>query len=371
MQAPEGGYYSSLDADSEGEEGRFYVWTPEEVRSLVGEEDYPVIAARFGFDREANFEGRWHAHVYAGVESLGERLGLSSEEVQARIASGRNKLFQARGQRVRPGRDDKILVSWNALMIKGMAQAARHFDEPLYLDSAQRALAFIRATMWSDGRLFATYKDGRAHLSAYLDDYVFLIDAILELLQVRWNDADLDFALQLTKVVLEHFADPAGGFFFTADDHENLIQRPKPLSDDALPAGNAVAAKVFGRLGHLLGETRFLDAAERTLRATWNPLQQGPYGHTGLLLALEEYLYPPETLIIRAGDEMKVWQDGVSRGYAPRRLAFCIPDDAENLPGLLAERRKHNGDVAYLCRGTSCLPPVTSVEQLRQQLASG
>ncbi len=371
MQAPEGGYYSSLDADSEGEEGKFYVWTPEEVRSLVGEEDYPAVAARFGFDREANFEGKWHAHVYASVESVGEHLGLSIEEVQAHIASGRGKLFQAREQRVRPGRDDKILVSWNALMIRGMAQAARHFDEPLYLDSAQRALAFIKATMWSDGRLLATCKDGRAHLSAYLDDYVFLIDAILELLQVRWNGADLDFALQLAEVVLEHFADPAGGFYFTADDHEHLIQRPKPLSDDALPAGNAIAAKVFGRLGHLLGETRFLDAAERTLRAACNPLQQGPYGHTGLLLALEEYLYPPETLIIRAGDEMKAWQDGVSRDYAPRRLVLCIPDDAENLPGLLAERRKQDGAVAYLCRGTSCLPPVTSVEQLRQQLASG
>ncbi len=370
MQAPEGGYYSSLDADSEGEEGKFYVWTPAQVQALVSAEEYQLLAPRFGFDREPNFEGHWHAHVYAGTDSLGEGLGLDAEEVQARLESGRRKLFEAREQRVRPGRDDKILVSWNALMIKGMAQAARHFDEPLYLDSAERALAFIRSTMWKDGRLFATCKDGRAHLSAYLDDYVFLIDAILELLQVRWSTTDLEFALQLAEAVLEHFADPAGGFYFTADDHENLIQRPKPLSDDALPAGNAIAAKAFGRLGHLLGETRFLDAAERTLKAAWSSLQQGPYGHTGLLLALEEYLYPPETLIIRAGDDLKAWQDSVARDYAPGRLVFCIPDHIEDLPGLLGERSGQGG-VAYLCQGTRCLPPMTSLEQVKQQLAVG
>ena len=370
MQAPEGGYYSSLDADSEGEEGKFYVWTPAQVQALVSAEEYQLLAPRFGFDREPNFEGHWHAHVYAGTDSLGEGLGLDAEEVQARLESGRRKLFEAREQRVRPGRDDKILVSWNALMIKGMAQAARHFDEPLYLDSAERALAFIRSTMWKNGRLFATCKDGRAHLSAYLDDYVFLIDAILELLQVRWSTTDLEFALQLAEAVLEHFADPAGGFYFTADDHENLIQRPKPLNDDALPAGNAIAAKAFGRLGHLLGETRFLDAAERTLKAAWSSLQQGPYGHTGLLLALEEYLYPPETLIIRAGDDLKAWQDNVARDYAPGRLVFCIPDHVEGLPGLLGERSGQGG-VAYLCQGTRCLPPMTSLEQVKQQLAVG
>jgi len=371
MQAPDGGYYSSLDADSEGEEGRFYVWTPAQVQELVSAEEYQVLAARFGFDREANFEGHWHPHVFTRTKTLAGRLGLGADAVRARIESGRRKLFEAREQRVHPGRDDKILVSWNALMIKGMAQAARHFDEPRYLESAQRALDFIRHRMWQDGRLLATCKDGRAHLSAYLDDYVFLIDAILELLQARWNTADLDFALQLAEVVLEHFADPGGGFYFTADDHEHLIQRPKPLSDDALPAGNAIAAKVFGRLGHLLGETRFLEAAERTLKAAWQAIQQGPYGHTGLLLALEEYLYPPETLIVRAGDSIKAWQDSVTRDYNPARLAFCIPEHIEELPGLLGERSRQDGDVAYLCQGSRCLPPVSTVEQLRKQLAAG
>ena len=368
MQSPQGGYYSSLDADSEGEEGKFYVWSRDEIRALLGD-GYALAAARFGFDRSPNFEGRWNPHVFADIDTLAERFGLPPETVEARLRDARGKLFAARERRVRPGRDDKILVSWNALMIKGMAQAARLFDQRDYLDSAQRALYFIRTTLWRDGRLFATCKDERAHLNAYLDDYVFLADAILELLQVRWNNDDLAFALQLVDVVLEHFADPDGGFFFTADDHEALIQRPKPLSDDALPAGNAIAAKVLGRLGHLLGETRYLDAAERTLEAAWPSLQHSPYGHTGLLLALEETLNPVETVVLRGAAELPEWQSAAGRGYAPRRMVFAIPDNAGDLPGLLAERKSADGAIAYICAGTSCRAPVTDLASLRSQLA--
>jgi hypothetical protein len=366
MQSPEGGYYSSLDADSEGEEGKFYVWTPDEIQRLLGQEEYPLVAARFGFDREANFEGHWHAHVYTSIEALSKRFGLSDNDTEAHIESARRKLFKAREKRIHPGRDDKVLVSWNALMIKGMAQAARYFDDKRYQDSAEHALRFIHTRMWSDGRLYATYKDDRAHLAAYLDDYVFLIDAILELLQVRWNSDDLAFALQLADVVLEHFADPAGGFYFTADDHENLIQRPKPLNDDALPAGNAIAARVFSRLGHLLGETRFLDAAEQTLKAAWDPIQQSPYGHTGLLLALEEMLYPVETIIIRAGRQLGEWQNAMTRDYAPRRLVFAIPDSIDYLPAQLQQRAPQQDGVAYVCQGMNCLPPVLSIQELEQ-----
>ncbi|GMQ89629.1 MAG: thioredoxin domain-containing protein [Gammaproteobacteria bacterium] len=366
MQSPEGGYYSSLDADSEGEEGKYYVWTPDEVQRLLSEEEHPIVAARFGFDRDANFEGRWHAHVYTSIENLSKRFGLSGTVIESHIESARSKLFNAREQRIRPGRDDKVLVSWNALMIKGLAQAARHFNDRRYQDSTERALHFLQTQMWSGGRLHATYKDGHAHLAAYLDDYVFLIDAILELLQVRWNSDDLTFALKLAEVVMEHFADPAGGFYFTADDHENLIQRPKPLNDDALPAGNAIAAKVFARLGHLLGETRFLDASERTLKAAWNPIQQSPYGHTGLLLALEETLYPVETVIIRAGEQLDEWQNAMARSYTPRRLVFAIPDSTEDLPAPLQQRNPQQDGVAYVCQGMSCLPPVLSIQELEQ-----
>jgi uncharacterized protein len=369
MQAPEGGYYSSLDADSEGEEGRFYVWSREEVRALLDEDDYTLFARRFGLDRTANFEGRWNPHVYVDYAEQADETGIDAEELQRRIDTARARLFQARERRVRPGRDEKILTSWNGLMIKGMASAALHLGRPEYLDSAERALDFIRARLWQDGRLLATCKDGRAHLPAYLDDYVFLIDGILELLAARWRDGDLDFALELAEVVLARFQDPRGGFFFTADDHEVLIQRPKPLADDAMPSGNGIAARVFGRLGHLLGEPRYLAAAEGTLQAAWPQIQNGPYGHTSLLLALEETLFPVQTILLRcAADALPDWHQRAGEPYAPRRMVFAIPNDARDLPGVLAERRPQGRAVAYVCTGSHCSAPITSLAQLRETL---
>jgi len=371
MQSPEGGYYSSLDADSEGEEGKFYVWTQEEVRGLLDEQEYALFARRFGLDRKANFEAHWYPHVFADWDALSEAFDLEEPRVRELVDSARAKLFAARERRVRPGRDDKILTSWNALMIKGMAVAGRHLDRPDWIDSAERALDFIRATLWRDGRLQATYKDGRAHLNAYLDDYVFLMDAVLELLQARWRDGDLRFVLELADVVLEHFQDAEhGGFFFTADDHEQLIERPKPLGDESTPAGNGIAAFVFERLGHLLGDTRYLDAAERTLRAAWDAMADLPYGHTSLLLALEEHLQPPQTVVLR-GDAaaLTAWQRRCVEPYAPRRMSFAIPADATDLPGLLAERKAPGeGVLAYVCSGTSCSAPVQALADLEPQL---
>jgi uncharacterized protein YyaL (SSP411 family) len=368
MQAPEGGFYSTLDADSEGEEGKFYAWTRAEVRGLVGA-DYALFARRFGLDREPNFEGRYHLHVFVSLPDLAREFGLSEEAAVQRLDDARKKLFNARSQRIWPGRDEKILTSWNGLMIRGLAIAARHLERPDYAAAASRALDFIRTTLWRDGRLLATCKDGRAHLNAYLDDYVFLIDGILELLQVRWRDGDLAFAVELAEVVLAHFQDPAGGFFFTADDHEALIQRPKPVSDDAMPSGNGVAATVFGRLGHLLGELRYVQAADRTLTALWPVIEQNAYACTALLLATEEHLFPGQMVVLRGeGAALEEWRRQCAQAYAPRRLCFAIPADATDLPGLLRERRPLGEAVAYVCTGTHCAPPVTMRAELDKLL---
>jgi uncharacterized protein YyaL (SSP411 family) len=370
MQAPGGGYYSSLDADSEGMEGKFYVWTPEQVRTLLGDEDYPLFARRYGLDGDANFEGHWHLHVYRSVDELAAEFSRPPETVRESIERAGEILFRAREQRVRPGRDDKVLTSWNGLMIRGMAIAARHLDEPGWLDSAQRALDFIRHTLWKDGRLLATSKDGHAHLNAYLDDYVYLIDAILEMLQARWRDSDLDFAIELAEVVLAHFQDPTGGFFFTSDDHEALIQRSRPDHDDAMPSGNGIAARVFGRLGHLLGETRYLQAAEQTLKSTWSGIVSMPHAHTSLLVALEESLFPFQTVIIRGQqDALESWRKVATGGYTPARLTLAIPSTATMLPGQLALREPRGDSVAYLCSGMSCSEPVTCLDELKTQLA--
>jgi uncharacterized protein YyaL (SSP411 family) len=277
-----------------------------------------------------------------------------------------------RDQRVRPGRDEKILTSWNALMIRGLAVAARALERPDFAEAAERAVDFIRAHLWRDGRLLATCKDGRAHLAAYLDDYAFLADALLELLQYRWRSADLRFVVALTDAVLGHFEDrTSGGFFFTADDHEALMHRSKSFGDDATPSGNGVAAQVLLRLGHLLGESRYLDAAERALRAGWSPLERYPQGHATLLNALDERLRPIEIVIIRgAHAEAARWRNELAAVYAPRRLLFAIPDDAADLPVALAEKRAAQDTVAYVCRGMTCSAPLNSLEQLVSELAT-
>ena len=370
MHSPEDGYYSSLDADSEGHEGRFYAWDREEVRAALTAEEFAVFAPRFGLDREANFEGRWHLRVTASVEEVARQLGLTPAEVAARLATAREKLLVVRAQRVRPARDEKVLTSWNALMIRGLAIAARALARPDLAACAGGALDFVRTTLWRDGRLLATYKDGRAHLQAYLDDYVYLADAILELQQVRFAADELAFARALVEVVLRHFADAAaGGFFVTADDHEKLIHRSKSFSDDATPAGNGIAARVLLRLGHLLGEPRYLDAAERTLRAAWPLLVRYPQAHVSLLRALEELLHPPVIVILRGeARTIEGWRLELARNYAPHRLVLAIPTDASQLPAALADKTPRAGPVAYVCRGSTCSPPIDSLAALTEQL---
>jgi uncharacterized protein YyaL (SSP411 family) len=370
MQSVEGGYYSSLDADSEGEEGRFYVWTPDEVKSLLTADEYRLCAPHFGLDRQANFEGKWHLHVYRSREQLAQDFSLEAGEVDRLITQACNKLLAARATRVRPGRDDKVLTAWNGLMIRGMAVAGRLLGQTEWIDSAERAVDFIHEQLWQDGRLLATCKDGRAHLNAYLDDYVYLIDGLLELLQARWRDRDLLFAIELAEVVLDHFRDPAGGFYFTSDDHETLIQRPRPNHDDATPSGNGIAAKVFARLGHLLGETAYLDAAEQTLKALWSSIEQMPHGHASLLIALEESLNPIQTVILRgSGDAMVAWQQRLNAAYAPRRLALVIPESEHVLPGVLSERTPQGEVLAYICTGLSCSAPVRDYNEFETLLS--
>ncbi len=366
MQSPEGGYYSSLDADSEGEEGRFYVWDREEVKSLLTEQEFTLVEQRYGLDRPANFEGRWHLHVARPLSALGREL--QSVDAEALLAAARKKLFGAREQRVRPGLDDKILTSWNALMIKGMTVAGRLFERDDLIDSAQRALDFLKTTVWRNGRLLATYKDGKAHLNAYLDDYAFLIAAILESLQTRWRSSDLLWAQDIAAAMLAHFKDQSdGGFFFTSGDHEPLFHRPKPMTDESTPAGNAIAAYALTRLGHLLGAGEYSEAAERTIAAATDAVKRIPQAHSAFLIALEEMLNPPRIIVIR-GQAMDEWNSRLRQLYAPRQLCFAIHAHEAQLPGVLAERKPMTDTVAYVCTETACLPPAESWQVLSEQL---
>ena len=367
MQSPEGGYWSALDADSEGHEGKFYVWQPEEISAVLGDADYAVFARRFGLDRAANFEGAaWHLHVFRSEAEIAADLQLEVAAVDKQLHRSRQALLGVRNQRVWPGRDEKVLTSWNGLAIAGIAAAARALQRSDLADSACRAVDFIRAQCWRDGRLLAAYKDGRARFPAYLDDYAFLLDGLLELLQSRWRSADLQFATGLAEALLEHFQDrDHGGFYFTADDHEQLMHRSRSFSDEAVPAGNAIAAQALTRLGLLLGETRYLDAAAKTIRAAWPALEQYPHAHSAMLVALDEHLQPPEIVIVRGVDaEIDTWRNELAKMYSPRRLVFAVPADASDLPPAIAAKKPLQETAAYVCRGMTCSEPVRSLSGL-------
>ncbi len=369
MQSPEGGFYSSLDADSEGHEGRFYVWDAKEIHSLLSAEEYSVLARCLGLDQAPNFEGQWHLCVSVPLETLAKEWGKPLADLERLYADSRKKLLAARARRIRPGRDEKVLTAWNGLMIKGLAVAGRVLGQPDFLDAAQRAVDFIRARMWQDGRLRATYKDGRARLNAYLDDHAFVIEGLLALLEARWHDGNLRFAIELAEALLARFEDPVeGGFFFTSHDHEALLLRSKSLADDALPSGAGIAAYALGRLGHLLGESRYLDARDRGLRSAWGAIERYPTAHNALLLALEEYLAPPISVVIRGDKPAQDWHRRCAERYAPQRLALVIPPAATELPGLLAQREAHGGAVAYLCEGQQCHPAIKRFEDFDRVL---
>jgi uncharacterized protein len=373
MQSPQGGFYSSIDADSEGEEGTFYVWNRDQIKTLLSAEEYAVFAPCYGLEGPPNFEGsHWHLRIVESLDAIAAAQGKSEQLCAQLIGTARMKLYATREQRIHPHRDEKILVSWNALMIKGLARASVVFDKPEWRASARRALDFIRGYMWRDGRLLATSKDGKSHLNAYLDDYAFLLDALLELMQAEFHLDDLHFAQQLADVLLVQFEDEAaGGFFLTSHDHERLIHRPKPAHDNATPAGNHVAAFALQRLGHLVGEPRYLAAAERTIKLFYPEMAQSPSGFATLSGALTEALAPTQLIVLKGKiNEIRAWQKALATEYLPTALAVALPDNVSGLPGVL-DKPASNAVNAWVCEGVSCLPPISDINHLVQTLKTG
>ncbi len=367
MRLPEGGFASSLDADTSEGEGFFYLWTPDQVREVLDADEAELVILRLGLDEKPNFEGRWHPQVHMAFSELAKRLHTPRDELVKRWQSAQAKLLAARDQRERPGQDDKVLTAWNALMIQGLARAGRFLGLPELIDAAEAAERFIRENLWREGRLLASYRAGRATLPGYLDDHAFMLAALIELQQARWSSGREDWALSLGDVLLEQFEDTeGGGFFFTAADHEQLIQRPKPLTDDALPSGNGVAALALNRLGHWSGDTRYLEAAERAIRAGAASIEKSAAAHCALLNALDEILDPPELVVIRVGaDEAPAWREVAEAGYNPQRIVFA--PDTETAIGAVPANDATPG--AWVCRGHTCLPKASTPTELADRLA--
>jgi uncharacterized protein YyaL (SSP411 family) len=371
MRAPAGGFFSALDADSEGEEGRFYIWSRDEVAALLSADEYAVASAHFGLDGAPNFEGHWHLRVTRPLEAVAASLGRTVDQARDLLHSARAKLLHARAARVRPGLDDKVLTAWNALTVRGLARAARVFGRAEWLALAQSTVDFVRTGLWRDGRLFATFQAGRARHAGYLDDVAFLLDALLELMQAEFRSVDLEFARTLAQTLLDGFEDPQeGGFFFTRHDHEALLHRSKPVEDNATPGGNGVAAFALQRLAHITGDPAYAKAAERTLNLFHAYLRQAPHAVPSLLGALEEFLAPPRLVVLRGpAAQLQPWQRALAARFEPHTMVIAIRNGVAGLPVGLSHPETPDA-AAYVCVGTACLPPMSTIHEVQTALTT-
>ena len=372
MRSPDGAFYSSLDADSEGSEGKFYVWTREQARAALSDDEWAAMAPHYGLDGPPNFERHaWNLRVVASADDVTSRLATTLADVEARLARARAALFAVRETRVRPGRDDKILTSWNALMIGALARASRALDKPAWADLALEGLDTLVATAWRDGRLYASRHGSQVAFDAYLDDYAFLLDALLEAMQTRFRPPDWTLALALAEGLLDRFEDrERGGFWFTSHDHARLYHRTKPVHDNATPSGNGIAAQALITLGHLAAEPRYIDAAERAVKLFATGLAESGSAQSTLLVALEGLLAPPATIVL-AGDpaEARGWQKSLEREFRPD---VCVIDVAGiDAPAALRKGEiPQRGAAAWVCRGPQCLPPVFACDRIAELLAT-
>ncbi len=372
MRSDAGSFYAALDADSEGVEGRFYLWTPTEVEAITGDDAYPAFAFRYGLDQAANFEGEWHLHSYHDTQQVIARFGIDNREYEVEHERIRRRLMAVRAGRIRPGLDNKVLTSWNALVIRGLANAARVFMRQDYFDIAHRCLQSIKKECWLDGCLLALSVTSGKKLPAYLDDYAHLLQATLDCLQFEWNPADLEFATQLATQLLERFADQTnGGFFFTASDHEKLIQRSKSWPDEAMPSGNAVAALALHRLGLLIGNQVFVQSAEKALQSVADNINQAAFHAASFMALLEAVHKPPFQIIVRGESaSLRNWRASILPRLRPDQAAYFIPyDAAAGLPDEIAQKTSDEKISAWICEGFSCRMPLYDLDSVLAELA--
>jgi hypothetical protein len=380
MTNAEGGFYSAQDADSEGEEGKFFVWSLEEVQALLGKADAELFARTYDVSKHGNFEGHNILHVTLPLDAAAAQLKVTPEHLQSVIDRARTVLFAARQPRVPPGLDDKSLTAWNGLMIQAFADAGRILARPDYVQAAVRAADFVwtRLRDPASGRLLRTYKDGRAKLNAYLEDYAMLANGLLALYQATFDLRWLRGAVDLAEQMIAHFWDAQnGGFFSTSDDHEVLITRPKDLVDSATPSANASATLALLTLGRLLDNAVYYQHGEAVLRLLRGGMLQSPGAFTHLLNALDFYLAPAREVAIvgdLAAPETQALLATVNGYYLPNMLLAAAPVDdaaAQAMLPLLTGRGQIEGRAtAYVCENFACQLPVTTVEALRGLLAT-
>jgi uncharacterized protein YyaL (SSP411 family) len=379
MTDPGGAFYSAEDADSEGEEGKFYVWTPAEIEAVLGKEEGALFCRVYGVTAEGNFEhgtsALWLERPVAACAAA-EKLELAA--LEARLAAARKALFDVRAKRVRPHRDDKVLTAWNALMISALAHGAQVLEEPRYAEAAARAARFLLANLRKDGRLLARWRQGEARFPAYLDDHAFLAAALIDLYETDFDPAWFREARRLQAETDRLFGDASGGgYYFTGSDQETVVARMKDAYDGALPSGNSVAAQNALRLWSFTGDEAYRTSAESVFGAFGDFIGQAPFAVPRMLCALDYALGKPREVAIAGApgaEDTQAMLRAVRRPFLPNRVVAFAPDgtvdaETEALIPLLARRSIKDGRAtAYVCEGTVCKAPVTSAEELAELL---
>jgi hypothetical protein len=366
LQGPEGGFCSTLDADSEGEEGIFYTWTPAEIAAVLGARDGALLARAYDCTADGNFDGRSILHLGADATALATQTGREPDEVRAVLVSGRRKLLLAREDRVYPALDDKVLAAWNGLAISAFARAGAVMEEPRFLDAAVRAARFVLDTMGGEDLLLRVYKDGTAKIPAYLEDYAGMAVALGDLYEADFNPRWLTAAVRLVETMRREFADPVGGFFNTASRHDDLIVRVKNAQDGSTPSGNSLAAGALLRLGRLLGRADLEEEGARTLRTFQPLLEQAPGAFHQSLLALDFFQGPRVEVAIVGPREDPATRE-LLRTVRARLRPSCVLGWAAGdgvvpagAPPWLDGKTLVDGQpAAYVCRDRTCAAPIT------------
>ncbi len=378
MTDPDGGFYSSQDADSEGEEGKFFLWSPDEIRAALGDRDADIFCAYYDVSDQGNFEGKSILNVPIGAEEVIDRLDIDPQQLEEALQRGKSILLPIRNNRIAPDRDDKILTAWNGLMLRSFAEAASSLQRDDYYDAAVKNATFITENLQSNGRLLRSYKDGDTRLNGYLEDYSFLADGLLALYELTFDDRWLNESRRLADDMLDLFWDPNEELFYdTGKDHETLLIRPRDIFDNATPCGSSVAADVLLRIALLTGEERYRNVAAAALRGLGPMLSQYANGMGRWLAALDFYTGQPREIAIvgdLSSDATLDLLDEVHLRYIPNRILANSetgdPSGSHTLPLLRNKTLIDGKPAAYVCRNYACNLPVTTPKSLTPQLTS-
>jgi uncharacterized protein YyaL (SSP411 family) len=375
LRSPEGGFYSSLDADSEGVEGKFYVWDKSEVDQLLGEERSKVFCDYYDVSEQGNFEHKNILNIQTDIETSAIRFNLSTDEVKTILAESAEILMKARSERIRPGLDDKVLTAWNGLMLSAFAKMYQIDQKEIYRDVIKKNIDFVKKNLYRDGHLLRTFNKGKAKYQAYLDDYAFLIQGLLDAYEALFDVTYLEWAFELAEYTNSKFWDDEKyGYFYTSADQEELIERLKDEHDASLPSGSAIMMLNLLRFYSLTESNDFLDIAESMLKKYGKRMVSNPYGYASYFLGLDFYLKKPKeiVLVLPEGGNAQDYYDTIFKSYLPNKVVIAMEID-KSVPtlsaSLLQGKEPIDGKItAYVCHNFACSQPVFSPEDLEKLL---